>query len=66
MIGKIAIVLCSICLIAAFITGVIAYTSGSVLAGMILMMLPLIVLCIGVVSFIVFVIALITAKKDDE
>jgi len=66
MIGRIAIVLCSICLIAAFITGVIAYTSGSVLAAMILMMLPLMVLCIGIVSFIVFVIELITTKKDDE
>lgn len=66
MVGKIAIVLCSICLIAALIAGVIAYTSGSVLAGMILMMLPLMVLCIGVVSFIVFVIELITTKKDDE
>ena len=66
MVGKIAIVLCSICLIAALIAGIIAYSSGSVLAGMILMMLPLMVLCIGVISFIVFVIELITTKKDDE
>lgn len=66
MVGKIAIVLCSICLIAALIAGIIAYSFGSVLAGMILMMLPLMVLCIGVVSFIVFVIELITTKKDDE
>ena len=66
MIGKIAIVLCSICLIAAIITGVIAYTSGSVLAGMILMMLPLIVLCIGIINELVYLIVLFTTKKDDE
>lgn len=66
MIGKIAIILCSICLITAFITGVIAYTSGSVLAAMVLMLLPLAVLCIGIVSFTAFLITLIIAKKDDE
>lgn len=66
MIGKIAIVLCSICLIAAIIAGVIAYTSGSVLAGMILMMLPLAVLCIGIVNELVYLIVLFTTKKDDE
>lgn len=66
MIGKIAIVLCSICLIAAIIAGVIAYTSGSVLAGMILMMLPLVVLCIGIVNELVYLIVLFTTKKDDE